>query len=208
MKVPKILQRLFENLHPDFKLEDVHYLPDGSGFAVGSFPLPKDHWLTQEGFNDPPMPFRIGTEERGLVVLPFIPNRKAFEDSLREVAKYAIRASTDNGRIIDFDPDAMVSNFVVGALGYYTPNGLSALDGHDETPRTLPMLNICGRCFDEAEVLYPANCDEDPEKLTGQPIGQYHCPNCGAMVLAGSPHPELCLLCLERRHPSMDRNRV
>lgn len=28
----------------------------------------------------------------------------------------------------------------------------------------------------------------DPQQLGGQPIGQYHCPYCGAMVLAGVEH--------------------
>jgi hypothetical protein len=28
----------------------------------------------------------------------------------------------------------------------------------------------------------------DPPQLAGQPIGQYHCPWCGSMVLAGIPH--------------------
>jgi len=28
----------------------------------------------------------------------------------------------------------------------------------------------------------------DPQQLGGAPIGQYHCPYCGAMVLAGVPH--------------------
>jgi len=40
-------------------------------------------------------------------------------------------------------------------------------------------------------------CPEDPEKLCGQPIGQYHCPDCGCMQVACIPHmcdPELCLL--------------
>lgn len=31
-------------------------------------------------------------------------------------------------------------------------------------------------------------CPEDPELLRGQPIGMYHCPDCGMMVLAGMPH--------------------
>lgn len=35
-----------------------------------------------------------------------------------------------------------------------------------------------------------ANCPEKPERLLGQPIGQYHCPVCGMMVLAGMKHPE------------------
>lgn len=28
----------------------------------------------------------------------------------------------------------------------------------------------------------------EPQQLTGQPIGQYHCPYCGSMVIAGIPH--------------------
>ena len=32
------------------------------------------------------------------------------------------------------------------------------------------------------------NCSHDPRKTTG-PIGMYHCPECGDMVLAGLHHP-------------------
>lgn len=28
----------------------------------------------------------------------------------------------------------------------------------------------------------------DPHRLLGQPLGQYHCPYCGAMVIAGMLH--------------------
>lgn len=31
-------------------------------------------------------------------------------------------------------------------------------------------------------------CPHDPQALAGKPIGQYHCPECGCMVLAGIPH--------------------
>lgn len=30
----------------------------------------------------------------------------------------------------------------------------------------------------------------DPEQLEGAPLGQYHCPYCGGMVVAGVPHPD------------------
>jgi hypothetical protein len=70
-----------------------------------------------------------------------------------------------------------------------------------EIEKTSP---ICGRCYDDVSETLPANCDEKPELLKGQPIGQYHCPNCGAMVLAGMPHPELCSRCLKREHPGFD----
>jgi len=33
------------------------------------------------------------------------------------------------------------------------------------------------------------NCPHDPRELLGQPIGMYHCPLCGMMVIAGFPHP-------------------
>lgn len=63
---------------------------------------------------------------------------------------------------------------------------------------------ICGRCYEEVEELLPSNCNERPEKLLGAPIGQYHCPNCGAMVMAGLKHPLLCRKCIDRKHPAFD----
>ena len=33
-------------------------------------------------------------------------------------------------------------------------------------------------------------CQYDPRALAGQPIGMYHCPECGEMVVAGMKHPE------------------
>lgn len=75
-----------------------------------------------------------------------------------------------------------------------------------ESALAAPMgsANLCGRCYDEVSELYPANCAEKPEKLQGAPIGMYHCPDCGAMVLAGLPHPTLCKRCIERIHPEFD----
>jgi len=32
------------------------------------------------------------------------------------------------------------------------------------------------------------SCRHDPKLLTGLPIGMYHCPDCGIMVVAGLPH--------------------
>ena len=34
------------------------------------------------------------------------------------------------------------------------------------------------------------SCPEKPEELLGAPIGQYHCPYCGMMLIAGFPHPK------------------
>jgi len=95
-------------------IEHVERLPDGSGAAVLSMPLPADHWLTQPGYNEPPMPFRRGTDD---------PERQDWAEKIRAAARYAVRASTMNGTEDDFDPDAMVQNMVVGMIGYFTPDG-------------------------------------------------------------------------------------
>ncbi len=89
-------------------------LPDGSGFAIVSMPLPADHWLYREGYEDPPAPLRMGTVN---------PLRQPLAEMIREVGRYAIRASTMNGKSMDFDPDAMLQNLVVGLLGVWTEDG-------------------------------------------------------------------------------------
>jgi len=63
---------------------------------------------------------------------------------------------------------------------------------------------ICGRCYEEVDELFPPNCKEKPELLVGKSFGQYHCPDCGAMVVAGFSHPPLCRRCLNREHPVFD----
>jgi hypothetical protein len=105
-------------------------LPDGSAFFTASFPLPKDHWLYEDAENNPPMPMQIGTG----------PERSRIAQDVRNAARYAIRASTMNGKEMDFDPDAMVQNMIVGLLGYWTPDGSSSFGPDDvsPTPETAP----------------------------------------------------------------------
>ncbi len=67
----------------------------------------------------------------------------------------------------------------------------------------LPEGPVCGRCYDAAPV-FRASCAHKPESLVGEPLGMYHCPDCGAMVLAGLPHLPLCERCNTRTHPSFD----
>lgn len=67
------------------------------------------------------------------------------------------------------------------------------------------MTGICCRCYDEEVDVFPANCAEKPDELLGAPLGQYHCPDCGAMVMAGLPHPDLCQPCIDRKHPYLDK---
>lgn len=64
-------------------------------------------------------------------------------------------------------------------------------------------METCGRCYKDGPV-HDANCDEKPELLKGKPIGMYHCPDCGAMLLAGSPHPKVCYDCLWKTNPELD----
>jgi hypothetical protein len=33
-----------------------------------------------------------------------------------------------------------------------------------------------------------ADCPYDPREMTGKPIGMFHCPVCGQMVIAGMEH--------------------
>jgi len=110
-----IIEHLAEGVGGE--IEEMHRLPDGSGFAIMSMPLPKDHWLLKEGFNVPPMPLRMGTNNK---------YRKTWESMLREAGKYAVRCATINGKERDFSPDALIQNLIVGFLGYHTSDGLSS----------------------------------------------------------------------------------
>lgn len=37
-------------------------------------------------------------------------------------------------------------------------------------------------------------CPYDPREMSDQPIGMFHCPLCGEMVIAGMPHPDYSIL--------------
>lgn len=88
---------------------ELSVLPDDSGCFTLSLPLADDHWLYQER-DEPPM----GLKDR------FPENTQAeIEEHVKAAAKYAIKAATDNGRIEDFDPDALLLNLRVGLFGYY-----------------------------------------------------------------------------------------
>jgi hypothetical protein len=61
---------------------------------------------------------------------------------------------------------------------------------------------MCGRCYDEADELFPANC-QDPSDVHAA-VGMHHCGDCGAMVMAGMSHPRLCRRCRDREHPAFE----
>jgi hypothetical protein len=110
---------------------EIGVLPDGSGFATASFPLPKDHWLYADdgNYDAPPMPMRMGNDD---------PRRAKFNEMVRRAARYAVRAATMKGKEEDFDPDALVQNMIVGLLGYHTQDGLDS--EHWANPNPVPAL--------------------------------------------------------------------
>lgn len=108
------------------EIDEVTLLPDGSGFASMSYPLPENHWIYGDSsvekqgegwsYEPPPMPMRMGADD---------PRRREMAEALTKAAKYAVRAATMKGKNEDFDPDALIQNLIVGMLGYHTSDGLS-----------------------------------------------------------------------------------
>ena len=62
---------------------------------------------------------------------------------------------------------------------------------------------ICGRCYEEVSAVFDPDCKEKPEDISG-PIGMYHCPDCGTMIVAGMRHPRVCGKCLAKEHSGID----
>ena len=99
----------------------MYELPDGSGFFVGSLPLPKDHWLyapKSDGWDS----------ERDCpsdTPLPILDNSQ--REAVTAALRWAVRGATINGTAPDFDPDALVLNAVYalcGPCGTATPNAI------------------------------------------------------------------------------------
>jgi hypothetical protein len=61
------------------------------------------------------------------------------------------------------------------------------IDPYDATAITLPHDGIEGPLNEMNE-----RCPWpwDPQQLAGEPLGMYHCPYCGGMVIAGMEHPD------------------
>lgn len=64
------------------------------------------------------------------------------------------------------------------------------------TPEDATDLNLAVRIDIDAplnEVGERCPWPWEPQQLISVPMGQYHCPYCGAMVIAGIPHPDYAL---------------
>lgn len=129
--IPCVGEIIGDALPDGAKIDHAELLPDGSGFATASMPLPEDHWLYGSS-QRPPMSFRMGKTD---------PRRAEFEERLRQAGRYAVKAATMSGKDDDFDPDALIQNLIVGALGYHTSNGLTQMGPEDSKlfdPQPLP----------------------------------------------------------------------
>lgn len=86
-------------------------LPDGSAFAILSYPLPEHHWLYA------PYEYAPGADTPAEIPAPILTH----EQSTTVVAaiRYAVRSATMRGQEMDFDPDALVQNAVYALCGPY-----------------------------------------------------------------------------------------
>lgn len=97
--------------------ESATVLPDGSAFAIASFPLPADHWLYA------PREYRDGEDDPIELPAPIL-NHRDHGDAVRAAIRYAVRSATMCGKEEDFDPDALVQNAMYALCG---PFGAAAL---------------------------------------------------------------------------------
>ena len=86
-------------------------LPDGSAFALASYPLPKNHWLYASREYEP------GAEEPKELPHPILTHAHSAE--VVAAVRHAIRGATMCGKEKDFDPDALVQNAVYALCGPY-----------------------------------------------------------------------------------------
>ena len=93
-------------------------LPDGSAFAVGSFPLPQDHWLYA------PHEYEPGADEPKELLAPILTH--AQRNEVVAAVRYAVRGATMCGKEPDFDPDALVQNAVYALCGSFGRTALAA----------------------------------------------------------------------------------
>ena len=103
-------------------------LPDGSAFALASYPLPKDHWLYA------PREYEPGAEEPKELPHPILTHAQSAE--VVAAVRYAIRGATMCGKEEDFDPDALVQNAVYALCGPFEktafPAAIDAAKGESE----------------------------------------------------------------------------
>ena len=107
-----------------------------TGYAIIASPLSSDHWIYGDpaaviekgdgwSIESPPMPMRAGTDD---------PRRTELAEMLTLAGRYAVRAATLGGKDMNFDPDALLQNLIIGMLGYCTADGLSGPSSSTSNP--------------------------------------------------------------------------
>lgn len=94
-----------------FAMTEPTLLPDGSGFGIMSFPLPKDHWLYKE------REYAEGAVDPSDLPAPILTH--SLRQQVIAAIRYAVRSATNCGKEDDFDPDALVQNAVYALCGPY-----------------------------------------------------------------------------------------
>ena len=130
-----------------FAMTEPTLLPDGSGFGIMSFPLPKDHWLYKE------RAYAEGAVDPSDLPAPILTH--SLRQQVIAAIRYAVRSTTNCGKEDDFDPDALVQNAVYALCGPYgsaapTPpvsedrkdaELLDYIQNHGATIQIVPMAN-------------------------------------------------------------------
>ncbi|MCA8177493.1 hypothetical protein LGM48_24540 [Burkholderia multivorans] len=150
-------------------------LPDGSGFAVASLPLPQDHWLYASRCAE------WDSERDTSADTPHPILTHAQRDAVVAAVRYAIRSATMCGQDMDFDPDALVLNAVYALCGPFSSlledNAASPVEQPAAAPIDGPVtysgepLTLTGAQLLEAlDFIAP---DRDPDQLESEVTIQY-----------------------------------
>ena len=106
--------------------EDAELELGGKDVLDRLYPLmPADHWVMQAGSNVAPTPPVLRDIDTIAAIVTAVDaggsldesRAMAYRPKVRDAARFAIRAATENGTLLDFDPDAMVQNFELAMCG-------------------------------------------------------------------------------------------
>ncbi|WP_342705199.1 hypothetical protein OHZ10_29415 [Burkholderia arboris] len=120
-------------------------LPDGSGFAIASMPLPKDHWLYADRTYS--KPDQIEPDE---LPMPILTHRH--RDAVVAAIRYAVRGATMCGKESDFDPDALVLNAAYALCGPHGQINEDAPAWERDIQKVIDSLDLEDWCGDESMI--------------------------------------------------------
>jgi hypothetical protein len=132
------------------KIVDAIKTPDGFS-AVVSFPLPENHWIYEE-HGKPPATLHIDS----------LDIRMELESIFKDAVKYAVQASTMSGKDMDFDPDAMIQNFMIALFGYYPLNfPRDTIHVKKQLPNGKVLEYVISQCKNNEKARTPSPSGED-----------------------------------------------